>query len=207
MNRIRQLRMLCREAMEVLREWRRHVRAVEELRARNPGANVATGVVLLGNGRNVSLGPGTLVEAGAVLDLQLGGSIDLGGGAQIRRGAVLAPWGGFIRMGKDCSVNSYSIVYGHGGFTAGDFVRIAAHCVAIPANHGIAALDVPICKQPVTQKGIRLGSDIWIGAGATLLDGIQIGNGAVVAAGAVVTHDVEAGTIVGGVPARELRRR
>lgn len=207
MNRIRQLRILCREAMEVLREWRRHVRAVEELRARNPGADIAADVVLPGGVQNVSLGKGTQIEAGAVLDMRLGGSIDLGHGAQIRRGAVLAPWGGFIRMGNECSVNPYSIVYGHGGFTAGDFVRIAAHCVAIPANHGIEAADVPICKQPVTQKGIQLGSDIWIGAGATLLDGIHIGNGAVVAAGAVVTHDVAAGSIVGGVPARELRRR
>ena len=104
-------------------------------------------------------------------------------------------------------VNHYSILYGHGGFSAGDHVMFAAHCVAIPANHGIEPSGPPMYQQPLTRKGIRLGNDIWIGAGATLLDGIQVGNGAVIAAGAVVNQDVADGVIAGGVPAKELRRR
>ena len=53
---------------------------------------------------------------------------------------------------------------------------------------------------------IRIGNDVWIGANATVLPGVTIGDGAVVAAGAVVTRDVEPLTVVGGVPARPLKR-
>jgi acetyltransferase-like isoleucine patch superfamily enzyme len=53
---------------------------------------------------------------------------------------------------------------------------------------------------------IHIGKNVWIGANATVLAGVTIGDGAVVAAGAVVTKDVEPNTIVGGVPARLIRR-
>jgi len=56
-------------------------------------------------------------------------------------------------------------------------------------------------------KRIKIGSDVWIGARVTIIDGVSIGNGAIVAAGAVVTHDVEPYSIVGGVPAKEIRKR
>ncbi len=57
------------------------------------------------------------------------------------------------------------------------------------------------------QSTVTIGHDVWIGHGATLLPGVNIGNGAVIGAGAVVSKDVEAYTIVGGVPARLIRRR
>lgn len=54
---------------------------------------------------------------------------------------------------------------------------------------------------------VKIGNDVWIGDSALLLDGIKIGDGAIIAAGAVVTKDVEPYTIVGGVPAKEIRKR
>lgn len=54
---------------------------------------------------------------------------------------------------------------------------------------------------------VTIGHDVWIGHGATILPGVHVGNGAVIGSGAVVTHDVDAYTIVGGVPARVIRRR
>jgi acetyltransferase-like isoleucine patch superfamily enzyme len=53
----------------------------------------------------------------------------------------------------------------------------------------------------------KIGRDVWIGANAVILGGVTIGDGAVIAAGAVVNRDVEAGAVVAGVPAREVRRR
>lgn len=61
--------------------------------------------------------------------------------------------------------------------------------------------------EAIGRGGIVLGDDVWVGYGATVLDGVCIGRGAVVAAGAVVTHDVPPYTIVGGVPARVIRKR
>jgi hypothetical protein len=76
--------------------------------------------------------------------------------------------------------------------------------VIIPANHVFARLDVPINRQGFTAKGIHIGRDVWMGANATILDGVTTGDGAVVAAGAVVNHDVPSYQIVGGVPARRI---
>ena len=196
-----------RDCFRAFREFCRAASALEKLRAQNRGARIEPGVILLGDGGNVRLGAGTTIESGAVLDLRNGGAIVLGEKAVVRRGAILSPWGGEIRMGNSCLVNHYTILYGHGGFTAGDHVMFAAQCVAIPANHGLEASGTPMYLQPLTRKGIALGNDVWIGAGATLLDGIRIGNGAVIAAGAVVHQDVADGAIAGGVPAKEIRRR
>jgi acetyltransferase-like isoleucine patch superfamily enzyme len=144
---------------------------------------------------------------GAVLNREHGGAISIGSGTVIHRGAMLLPYGGFIRLGKRCSINPYSVLYGHGGLTIGDHVRIAAHCVIVPANHGIALDGGLIADQPLTKRGVRIGNDVWLGAGVRVLDGAVIGEGCVVAAGAVVRGELEAYGIYAGVPARLVRMR
>ena len=133
--------------------------------------------------------------------------IEIGAGCEIHHGALLATYGGRIVLGQDCSVNPYSVLYGHGGLHIGDHVRIAPHVVIVPMNHVYADPDRLIRDQGLRHDGIRIEDDVWIGAHATVLDGCTIGRGAVVAAGAVVTGDVAPGTVVGGCPARPLKQR
>ena len=71
--------------------------------------------------------------------------------------------------------------------------------------HNFDDPDRPFVEQGITAEGIRIEDDVWLGAGAVITDGVHIGKGAVVAAGAVVTKDVPARTVVGGVPAREIK--
>ncbi|HSM96186.1 MAG TPA: acyltransferase [Rhizomicrobium sp.] len=152
----------------------------------------------------VAVGRGAIIMHGAKVSRELGGTIRIGDRSTIHPGAMLLAYGGFIRLGVNCSVNPYSILYGHGGLMVGDNVRIAAHCVVIPANHGTALGGGPIASQPISKRGIRIGSDVWLGAGVRVLDGAVIGDGCVVAAGAVVRGDLESCGIYGGVPARLL---
>lgn len=152
----------------------------------------------------VTVGRGAIIMPGAKVSRELGGTIAVGTRSTIHPGAMLLSYGGFIRLGTNCSVNPYSVLYGHGGLMVGDNVRIAAHCVIIPANHGTALDGGPIADQPLTKRGIRIGNDVWLGAGVRVLDGAVIGDGCVVAAGAVVRGELESCGIYGGIPARLL---
>jgi acetyltransferase-like isoleucine patch superfamily enzyme len=152
-------------------------------------------------------GSGAIVMPGAVMGGDHGGSLSLGAGTVVHRGAMLLPYGGFIRLGKRCRVNPYCVLYGHGGLVIGDNVRIAAHTVIIPANHGMALDGGPMADQPLSRRGIRIGDDVWIGAGARILDGTEIEDGCVVGAGAVVRGRLAAHGIYAGVPARLVRMR
>lgn len=152
-------------------------------------------------------GKNAIVMRGAVLNREYGGSIAIGAGTVVHRGAMLIPMGGFIRLGFRCRVNPYAVLYGNGGLTIGDYVRIAAHCVIVPANHGIALDGGLIAEQPLSKQGIRIGNDVWLGAGVKVLDGAVIGDGCVVGAGAVVRGELEPYGIYAGIPARLVRRR
>ena len=90
----------------------------------------------------------------------------------------------------------------HGGVTLGDGCQIGHNVVFATLDHGIA----PAERRTTVPAPIVLGRNVWVGSNATILRGVTIGDNAVVAAGAVVAKDVEANTIVGGVPARLLRR-
>ncbi len=72
-------------------------------------------------------------------------------------------------------------------------------------SHGTLLSDVPFCNQALSSEEIVIGNNVWIGAKATVLQGVHIGDNAIVAANAVVRSNVEAGTLVGGVPARVIK--
>ncbi|MBP2448100.1 acyltransferase [Rhizobium leguminosarum] len=112
---------------------------------------------------------------------------------------------GDVILGDDCSINPFACVSGK--VTCGNGVRIASHASIVGFNHGFDDLDRPIHRQGIISLGIVIGDDVWIGANCVILDGVTIGNGAVIAAGAVVTQDIPALSIAGGVPARVLRSR
>jgi acetyltransferase-like isoleucine patch superfamily enzyme len=120
---------------------------------------------------------------------------------------LLLPSGGSIRMADDCSVNPYSVLYGHGGLTIGNGVRIAAHCVIVPSNHIIDQPQTPIYQLGTTAEGIHIEDYVWIGCGVRILDGVTIGRNSVIAAGAVVSKSIPPDSIAGGVPAKVIRGR
>lgn len=107
-----------------------------------------------------------------------------------------------IHIGRNVFINAGCQFQDHGGVTLGDGTLVGHNVVFATLNH---LLD-PARRAEMIPAPIVVGRNVWIGSNATILQGVTIGDGAVVAAGAVVTHDVEPRTIVGGVPARMLRR-
>jgi len=156
-------------------------------------------------GRRVKVGRGSWVDASSRLEATLGGSIAIGERCEIHPLSMILAYGGAVRIGDDCSINPFTLLYGHGGLTIGDRVRIAAHVVIIPANHNPAGEHIGLTESGVTMRGIHIGDDVWIGAGARILDGVHIGSRAIVGAGSVVTRSIESGATVAGVPARPLK--
>ena len=126
---------------------------------------------------------------------------------EIHFGSLLATYGGKIRIGNNCSINPYCVLYGHGGLDIGNNVRIATHTIIIPANHIFNEIDKPIFKQGIEKKGIKIEDDVWIGAGVKILDGIIIKKGSIIAAGSVITKSTVENGIYAGVPAKKIKDR
>lgn len=106
-----------------------------------------------------------------------------------------------ITVGKNVFINACCHFQDHGGVTIGDGCQIGHNVVFATLNHGLA----PEERQTTYPAPIILGRNVWVGSNATILQGVTIGDNAVIGAGAVVTKDVEANTIVGGVPARFIK--
>lgn len=127
---------------------------------------------------------------------------ELGAGSWVAGGAIVR---GDVTIGAESTVNPYAHIAGK--VTIGAGVRIAGMVSIYGFNHGFERTDVPIYRQPQTQKGVVIGDGTWIGANAVVLDGVEIGAHCIVAAGAVVTRSVPDYQVVGGNPARVIRDR
>ncbi len=118
---------------------------------------------------------------------------------------VFAPFytnfGRFIRIGKNVFINHGCSFLDMGGITIEDEVLIGPRVNLVTENHPLAPAD----RRALLTKPIVVKRKAWIGAAATILPGVTIGENAVVAAGAVVTTDVPANTIVGGIPAKFIK--
>ena len=106
-----------------------------------------------------------------------------------------------IHIGKNVFINMGCKFQDQGGIFIGDGALIGHNVVLATLNHAISPGD----RATMIPAPIHIGRHVWIGANATVLPGVTIGEGAIVAAGAVVTKDVPKNTMVGGVPARVIR--
>jgi acetyltransferase-like isoleucine patch superfamily enzyme len=137
------------------------------------------------------------------------GAIRLGDRVHVYRDACLeTSQGGTLTIGPETSIHMRCQLMAHlGSIRIGRGVGLAAGCALYPYDHGVAR-SLPFRRQPLQTKGdIVIGDEAWLGTGVIVLSGVTIGQGAVVAAGSVVTHDVPEFAIAAGVPARVLKFR
>lgn len=159
----------------------------------------------------IELGRNVYIDQGVYLHACPKG-IKIGDNSFVMHGSVLHVYNfrdlphAFIHIGANSLIGEFNILRGQGGITIGDRVYTAPLVQMLAVNHVFEDPTRPMVEQGITAEGIVVEDDVWIGAGAIITDGVRICKGAVVAAGAVVTEDVPAYTVVGGVPAKVLRK-
>jgi acetyltransferase-like isoleucine patch superfamily enzyme len=121
----------------------------------------------------------------------------------IASGAFISPID--LKVGSHVWIGNNAFVCGK--VSIGNNVMIGPNVVIPGAGHKYRNLDIPMRLQGSSVNGTVIESDVWVGANATVLDGVTIGKGAIIAAGSVVTSDVAAYSIVAGVPAKHLKWR
>ena len=111
---------------------------------------------------------------------------------------------GDVVIGDNTRIGIHNTIIGP--VTIGSHVNLAQGITVTALNHNFKDTTLRIDEQGISTQPVIIGDDVWIGANAVILPGVTIGNHAVVAAGAVVTKDVPDNTIVGGVPAKEIKK-
>jgi maltose O-acetyltransferase len=110
----------------------------------------------------------------------------------------------YVFIDDDVSIASFLHIWGNAGVRIGSRTMIASHVAIATATHDPDAIDM---YRSLVEYPVVIEHDVWIGAHAVIMPGVRIGAHSIVAAASVVRHDVAAGTIVAGVPARYLRQR
>jgi acetyltransferase-like isoleucine patch superfamily enzyme len=154
---------------------------------------------------NVSLGKNVTLGSNVRLDILYGGKISIGDNTEILDGCRIWTYGGEISVGNDCSINPYTLIYGHGDTNIGNDVLIAAHTIIVPSNHIFRNPNELIRKQGLTEMGIKIEDNVWIAHGCSILDNVTIGTGSVIAAGSVVNKSINPRTVNAGAPVREIK--
>ncbi len=111
-----------------------------------------------------------------------------------------------LHIGDNVSIHPMCYIDAAGSVIIGNDVSIAHNCSILSTNHDWTDTSVPIKYNPVTFGEVIINDDVWVACGVRILAGITIGQRSIVAAGAVVNKDIEEGTLVGGVPAKVIKR-
>lgn len=174
------------------------------------GRNVTFGQgIVLRHPWKVRIGDDVVVDDYVLLDAkgETNRGIEIGNGVFLGRGTILSCKNGDIVLGDHVNVGFQSEVFSGSSVRVGRYGLFAAYTYLVGGGHEFARADIPVIEQARSSKGIALGENVWLGAGAKVLDGVTIGNNVVVGAGAVVAEDLPDGVVAAGVPAKVLRSR
>jgi len=112
-----------------------------------------------------------------------------------------------MEVGSRVTINEWVYISAYGSLVIGNNVLIGHRVSILTSEHNFMSKEKIIRTQGIKPGAVKIGNDVWIGANATILSGLTIGDGAVIAAGAVVTRDVSPYSVVGGVPAKIITER
>jgi len=134
-------------------------------------------------------------------EIRFGRFVWIGDGTKIRCHEGAVEIGAKTVMGQECTISAYQRV------RIGEECVIADRAMFIDFDHGMVEIERPIRLQGIYKRDVEVGNNVWIGYGACVLRGVSIGDNSVIGTNSVVTKDVPANAVVGGIPARIIRMR
>jgi acetyltransferase-like isoleucine patch superfamily enzyme len=133
--------------------------------------------------------------------VRFGRFVWIGDGTKIRCHQGEVAIGDKTVLGQECTISAYRRV------RIGEQCVIADRAMFIDFDHGMVEVERPIRVQGIYKRDVDVGSNVWIGYGACILRGVKVGDNSVIGTNSVVTSDVPANAVVGGIPARVIRMR
>ncbi|RTY95917.1 acyltransferase [Flavobacterium sp. GT3R68] len=164
------------------------------------------------NRKNISFGKNVTIEHHTKLDgyakhkIILGDGVKIGAYSNLLSTSHFSKFGVGLKMGNNSAVGDFTHFGAPGGIEIGDNVIMGSYVSFHSENHNFSDLNKLIREQGVTSKGIIIGNNVWVGAKVTFLDGCVVGNHSVVAAGAVVNGVFPDYSVIGGIPAKIIKK-
>ena len=177
------------------------------LRQFGKGSVIGRSVLLRSPGQ-VSIAEHVMIDDNVVLDAKGEGSrIELGSQILLGRNTILSCNKSEIKVGNFVSIGPFCFLVSKSLISIGSNVSIGSGSHLMGGGHKFDDPNMPVIRQERTSKGIIVGDNAWIGSQAVILDGVTLGEGCIVGAGAVVTKDLPPYTIAAGIPAKVIRSR
>jgi acetyltransferase-like isoleucine patch superfamily enzyme len=156
-------------------------------------------------GKSVTIDNYTIIDGFSSEKIILGDCVKIGSFSNLSSTSHLSKYGKGLKMGNNSAIGDYTQFGAAGGIEIGNDVIMGSYISFHSENHNYSDNSKLIREQGVTSKGIKIGNNVWVGAKVTFLDGCEVGNNSVVAAGAVVNGVYPDNSIIGGVPAKILK--
>jgi len=147
------------------------------------------------------VGPGVTFEIGKGAVVRLGRWSWIGHGSKIRAHEGTVEIGAKSVIGQECTISAFQRV------AIGRECIVADRVMLIDFDHGVVEVERPVRLQGIYKRDVNVGHNCWIGYGACILRGVTVGDNAVIGTSAVVTADLPANSVSGGIPAKVLRMR
>lgn len=158
-------------------------------------------------GKSLTIGRNVVINALCKQGIKIGDNVTVKDGSIIEGYGVLRNLGEGLIIGDRVGISQNCFIAIRGKITIGDYTIIGPNVSIFSENHIFEDINTPIVDQGEKRGDVIIGKNVWIGTRATILSGVTIGDGAIIAAGTVVTKDIPAYAIVGGVPAKVIRMR
>ena len=157
--------------------------------------------------KGVNIGDNVVIDALSLNGVKIGSNVRIGDYSRILCSGTIRNLGKGFSIGDNCGIGDYGFFGSAGGIEIGNDVIMGQNVRFHSENHNYQDLTTPIRLQGVTNKGIRIGNDCWIGSGAIFLDGVTVGSGCVIGANTLVNKDIPDYHVAVGNPVRIIKQR